>query len=87
MSDPQASEQSYQKSSHTVAKDLDSTLDFTTWGSGKGTGNPQEYDCEGQQDFITELPQAYGNRDSWKVQTKPCTHKDPGERSSHPTRV
>ena len=27
-----------------------------------------------------------GNRDSWRVQTKPCAHQDPGKRSSDPTR-
>ena len=32
--------------------------------------------------LITELPQDWGNRDSWRAQTTPCTHQDPEERSS-----
>ena len=27
-----------------------------------------------------------GETDSWRAQTEPCTHQDPGERSSDPTR-
>ena len=27
-----------------------------------------------------------GETDSWRAQTKPCMHQDPGERSSDPTR-
>ena len=27
-----------------------------------------------------------GETDSWRAQTKPCVHQDPGERSSDPTR-
>ena len=27
-----------------------------------------------------------GETDSWRAQTKPCMHQDPGERSSNPTR-
>ena len=41
VSDPQTEEQQYQRNSCTVASILDSTSDFTTWGSGKRTGNPQ----------------------------------------------
>ena len=39
--DPQIGEQWYQRSSHTVVKVLDIPTDFSTWGSGKGTENPQ----------------------------------------------
>ena len=39
--DPQTGEQLQQRSSHTVAKILGSTTDFSTWGSSKGTENPQ----------------------------------------------
>ena len=35
--------------------------------------------------MITELPRT-GEVDSWRAQTKPCTHHDPGERSSEPIR-
>jgi len=27
-----------------------------------------------------------GNADSWRAQTEPCVHQDPGERSSDPIR-
>jgi len=37
----QTGEQLYQRSSCTVAKVLGPTTDFPTWGSGKGTENPQ----------------------------------------------
>ena len=40
MGDPQTGEQ-YQRSSHTVAKVLNSTSGFPAWGSDKGTGYPQ----------------------------------------------
>jgi len=39
--DPQIGEQWYQRSSHSVVKVLDLPTDFSTWGSGKGTENPQ----------------------------------------------
>ena len=67
-------------------KVLGSTADFPTWGSSKGLNIPRESDFEGQQDLITEFPQAWGSRDSWRKQRKPCVHQDPGERSSDPTR-
>ena len=34
---------------------------------------------------LPELTQDW-ETDSWRVQTKPCVHQDPGERSSDPTR-
>ena len=34
-------EQLYQRSSHTVVKVLGHTTDYPTWGSSKGTENPQ----------------------------------------------
>ena len=39
--DPQTAEQLYKINSHTVRKVLGPTTDFPTWGSGKGTENPQ----------------------------------------------
>ena len=39
--DPQSAEQLYQRNSCTVKKVLGPTTDFPTWGSGKGTENPQ----------------------------------------------
>ena len=57
-------------------------------GAGKGTETPRELDFGGQWDLITELPQDWGDRetDSWRAQTEPYAHQDPGERSSVPTR-
>ena len=36
----------------------------------------------------TELPELIQDweTDSWRAQTEPCVHQDPGERSSDPTR-
>ena len=36
-----------------------------------------------------ELPELTqdGKTDSWRAQTEPCVHQDPGERSSDPTRL
>ena len=39
--DPQTGEQLHQRSSRTFVKVLGSTTDFQTWGSSKGTENPQ----------------------------------------------
>ena len=36
--------------------------DFPTWGSGKGTENPQEFEFGDHWDLITELTQDWGNR-------------------------
>ena len=38
---PQTGDQLYQRSFHTVMKVLRPTTDFPTWGSSKGTENPQ----------------------------------------------
>ena len=35
--------------------------------------------------MVTELTQAE-ETDSWRAQTKPCVHQDPGKRRSDPTR-
>ena len=51
----------------------------------KGLRNPREFDFGGQWDLITVLSQD-GETDSWRAQTKPCAHKEPGERSNTPTR-
>ena len=53
---------------------------------GKGLRIPRESDFEGQKDLITELPQDWGNRDSWRAQTKPYADQDRRERSSDPKR-
>ena len=46
---------------------------------------PREFDLEGQWDLITELPEDWENR-LLEGTTKPCAHRDPGERSSDSTR-
>ena len=51
----------------------------------KGLRNPREFDFGGQWDLITQFHRT-GETDSWRAQTKPCVHQDPGERSSVPTR-
>ena len=50
----------------------------------KGLSIARDFDFDGQQDLITELPVYWGSTDSWRTQTKPCVHQDPGERSSDP---
>ena len=78
----QIGEQLYQRSSGTTAKVLGPTTDLPTWRSNKGTENPSEFDFEGERDFITKCPQDWGNRDSWRAQTKYCVQWGQGERSS-----
>ena len=65
-------------------------MDFPTWGSGKGTNNPQGILFGGQWDLIAELPRT-GNRFEvnvclYKQSTKLCAHQKPRDRSSVPTR-
>ena len=48
---------------------------------------PRKSDFKGQWDLITELwNSTRGNKDSWKAQTKSCSNKDLGEKSSDPKR-
>ena len=77
--DPQTGEHTYQGSSYTVTKVLAPITDFPTWGSIKGTENPQDSDFEARRCLITDLPQNKGSRDPWRGQTKPCVPQDPGE--------
>ena len=82
--DLQTGEHIYQRSSYTVAKVLGPITDFPSWGYIKGTENAQESDVETQHCLITECPQDWGSRDSWRGQTKPCMHQEPGERKVTP---
>ena len=54
--DPQTAGQLYQRISHTVKKVLGSTTDFPTWGLGKGTESPREFDFGGQWETEPDLP-------------------------------
>ena len=78
-------ENNYTKNLFHCCESSGSTTDFPPWVSDKGMGIPWECDLEGHQDLITEFPQDWENRDSWRAQTKPCVHQDPGERSIDPT--
>ena len=53
----------------------------------KGLGIPRESDLKGQWDLIIGLPWDLGKQglQSWRAQTKVCTHQAPEERSSDPT--
>ena len=84
--DPQTRGQLYQRSSHTVVKVLGPQQISQLGDPAKELRTPREFDFEGQWDLITELPRNWGNRDSWRTQTKPCEHQDLGERSSDTTR-
>ena len=79
--DPHPAEQSYQRNSHTVKEVLGPTKDFPIWGSGKGTEIPREFEFGGQWDWITELPQDWGNR-PLEGANKTRLHQDPGEKRS-----
>ena len=52
----------YQRNSCTVKKVLGPTTDFPTWGSGKGTENPQGIWLWRPLGFVTEHPRDLGNR-------------------------
>ena len=52
----------------------------------RGARIPKESDFEGQQDLISEFPQNWGSRNSWRAQTVLCVYHDPGERNSDLTR-
>ena len=43
---------------------------------------PRESDFEWVFFFKIKLSRDCGNIESWRVQTKPCAHQDPGERTS-----
>ena len=82
--DAQNGEQLYQRTSHTVAKVLGPTTDFPTWGSGKGTENPQGIWLWRPVGFDYQTSTGQ-ETDSLRARTKPCAHQDPGGRSSDPT--
>ena len=84
--DSQTGEQSYQRSPHTVAEVLGPTTDFPTWGFSKGTENPPGNFTLKVSGIWLQTSAGLGNRDSWRAQTKPCVHQDPGESSTDPTR-
>ena len=73
--DPQTGGQLYQRSSHTFAKDPHKISQ--PGGLEKGLRSPREFDFEGQQDLITELPQT-GKTNYWRAQTKPCVPQKKG---------
>jgi len=47
---------------------------------------PREFDFGRQWDLIHNLHRT-GETGSWRAQTKPCAHQDPGERSSDPQKT
>ena len=54
-------------------------------GRGSGCSRPG-YDISPLINPTTEPPEITQETDSWRAQTEPCMHQDPGERSSDPTR-
>ena len=82
---PQNAEQLYQRNSCTVKKVLGPTTDFLTWGSGKGTEPPENLTLDASGIWLQKLHRT-GETVSWRAQTRPCAHQDPGEKSSDPTR-
>ena len=67
-------EQLYQRSSCIVVKVLGPQQISQPGYPAKKLRTPWEFDFEGQWDLITELPQNWGNRKSWRTQIKPCEH-------------
>ena len=55
----------------------------------KGLGIPRKSDLESQWDLIIGVPQDWGYQrlQSWRAQTKYCTHQDPEKRSSDHRRL
>ena len=82
---PQTAEQLYQRNSCIVKKVLGPTMDFSTWGSGKGTENLQGILLWRSMGFDYRISKVGENR-LLEEQTKRCVHQDPGESSSDPTR-
>ena len=58
---------------------LGPTSDFPTCGSGKGTGDPQRIWLWRIVGFDYRVSTRWWNIDTWRAQTKPCVHKDPGK--------
>ena len=63
-------EQSYQRSSRTLAKVLGPTTDFPIWGSGKTTESPEKLTLKVSGISIQSFHRTEGNRDFWRTQTK-----------------
>ena len=56
-----------------LKKVLGPTAEFPSWGSGKGTENPREFDFGGKWDLLTELPQDWGKTLGRHKQNLVCT--------------
>ena len=91
--DPQTGEQLQQRSSHTVAKILRPTTDFSTWGSSKGTENPQGILLWGPVGFHDRISTGLGKQRLLEGTKnlkenifKKCAHQEPGDRSCNPRR-
>ena len=83
--DPQTAEQSHQNIL-ALLKNSRTHNRFPNLGVWKRDWEPSEnLTLEASQIWLQNLHRA-GETDSWRAQTKACTHQDPGERSSDPTR-
>ena len=63
---------------------LGPTSDFPTQGSGKVPGDSPETWLWRIAGFDYRASTRWWNRDTWRAQTKPCVHKDPGKRRRDP---
>ena len=67
-------------------KVLGPTTDFPTWGSSKGTENPQGIWLWRSVGFGYRTYTGLRKKDSQRAQTKARVHQDPGSRNSDPIR-
>ena len=72
------------KFSH-CCKSFKTTIDFPTWGWQRNRESPGNLTLKASGIWLQNSHRT-GETDSWRAQTKPCSHQDPGERSSDPTR-
>ena len=74
------------RNSLTVKKVLGPTTDFPTWGSGQRDWEPPgNLTLEASGIWLQNFHSS-GETDSWRAQTKPRVHQEPGERNSVPIR-
>ena len=70
MGNSQTGEQLYQED-HVLLRKFSAPQQTSQSGDpAKGLSIPRQSDFDGQWDLITELPKQWGNRDSWRAQTK-----------------
>jgi len=83
--DPQTAQKLYKRNSCTVKKVLGPTTDFPTWGSGKGTENPQGIRHWRPVGFDYRTSIGLGKETLRGHKQNLVVHQEPGKRCSVPT--